>query len=408
MGFLSAPMTSLSKQHITSFKDAAKKLTGSKRRAFQAQVTIDYLDSSARMAETTFGWFRKTVSLGLNELRTGIACVDNFKARGNKKTEEKNRRLETDICCLADPKSQIDPKFQNTFKYTRITAKAMRQALITEKGWRHKELPCEKTISNILNRLDYRLRRVQKARPLKKVKETDAIFDNLDEINKASDLRADSLRISIDTKAKVDLCDSSRGGTSRCRKAVQADDHDMGYKDKLAPFGILNMMTGLLTILFGVSFETSDFIVDCIEQWWNDNKANHSHIRQLVINLDNGPHNSSHRTQFMKRMIEFADNHNLEIVLAYYPPYHSKYNSIERSWGILEKHWGATLLNTVETTLEWAKTMTWKGVKPVVKLVKTIYQKGVRMSKKAFHDLAGRIDRDESLPKYYMTIRPQI
>lgn len=401
-------MTTLSNQHITSFKDAAKKLTGTKRRAFQAQVTIDYLESNARMAETTFGWCRKTVSLGLNELRTGIVCVDNFKARGNKKTEEKNRQLEIDICCLAEPKSQIDPKFQTAFKYTRITAKAMRQALMTEKGWQHDDLPCEKTISNMLNRLDYRLRRVQKAKPLKKVSETDAIFANLDEINKASDLREDSLRISIDTKAKVDLCDSSRGGTSRCTKALKADDHDMGYKDKLAPFGILNMMTGLLTIIFGISYETSDFIVDCLEQWWEDNKASHSHIRELVINLDNGPHNSSHRTQFMKRMIEFADKHNLEIVLAYYPPYHSKYNSIERSWGILEKHWGATLLNTVETTLEWAKTMTWKGLKPVVKLVKTVYQKGVRMTKKAFNDLAGRIDRDESLPKYYMTIRPQI
>jgi hypothetical protein len=115
---------------------------------------------------------------------------------------------------------------------------------------------------------------VQKAKPLKKVSETDAIpstklrtgFGNLAVVNKASDLREDSLRISIDTKAKVDLCDSSRGGTSRCRKAVKADDHDMGLKDKLAPFGILNMMTGLLTIIFGVSFETSDFIVDCLEQ----------------------------------------------------------------------------------------------------------------------------------------------
>ena len=146
-----------------------------------------------------------------------------------------------------------------------------------------------------------------KSQAAQKSSETDAIFDNLDEVNKASDLREDSLRISIDTKAKVDLCDSSRGGTSRCRKAVKADDHDMGLKDKLAPFGILNMMTGLLTIIFGVSFETSDFIVDCLGQWWDDNKGQHGHITQLVINLDNGPQNSSHRTQFMKRMIEFAD-----------------------------------------------------------------------------------------------------
>ena len=104
------------------------------------------------------------------------------------------------------------------------------------------------------------------------------------------------------------------------KKAVQASDHDMGLKDNLAPFGILNVMTDLLTLLFGTSFETSDFFVDCLEQWWNDNKEQYRHIRQLVINLDNSPQNSSHRTQFMKRMIDFADKNNLEIVWAYYPP----------------------------------------------------------------------------------------
>lgn len=399
--------TDLSAQHIATIKDAAKKLTGPKRRAFQAQVAIDYLDARPRLAERVFGWDRATVELGLNELRTGIVCVDNFKARGNKKSEEKNRQLEVDIRSLAEPESQIDPKFQSTFKYTRITAKAMRKALIEKKDWKDEDLPCEKTIGNILNRLDYRMRRVQKAKPLKKVKETDAIFDNLEKINQASDMREDSLRISIDTKAKVDLCDSSRGGTSRCKKAVQADDHDMGPKSKLVPFGILDVMAGLLTIVFGCSYETSDFIVDCLEQWWEDNKDSYSHIRQLVINLDNGPQNSSHRTQFMKRMVEFADKYNLEIVLAYYPPYHSKYNPIERVWGVLENHWSGTLLNSVETTVEWAKSMTWKGLSPVVKLLETTYEKGVTISKKMFKSIASRIERYKPLPKYCTTIRPQ-
>lgn len=400
-------MTTLSKKHIATIKDAAKKLTGPKRREFQAKVTVDYLDSRARLAERTFGWARKTVALGLHELRTGITCVDNFKARGNKKTEEKNHQLETDICSLAEPESQIDPKFQTPFKYTRITAKAMRAALITKMGWKNENLPCEKTIGNILNRLGYRLRRVQKAKPIKKIKETDAIFDNLDRVNKESDMREDSLRISIDTKAKVDLCDSSRGGTSRCQKAVQADDHDMGVKPKLVPFGILDVMTGLLTIIFGTSFETSDFIVDCLEQWWDSNKGRYGHIKQLVINLDNGPQNAGCRTQFMKRMVEFADKNDLEIVLAYYPPYHSKYNPIERSWGILENHWSGTLLNSTEVTVEWAKTMTWKGLNPVVHLLDSVYQKGVRVSKKIFKATADRIDRCLLLPKYYMTIQPQ-
>jgi len=400
-------MIPLSKEYIATLKDAAKKLTGEKRRAFEGQVTLDYFNSKPYLAEQTLGWDRKTIELGINELRTGIVCVENFKARGNKKTEVKNPQLEVDIIALAEPQSQTDPKFQTLFKYTRITAKGMRIALVTEKGWTDKDLPCEKTIGAILNRLSYCLRRVQKAKPLKKIPETDAIFDKLNKINKESDLREDSLRISIDTKAKVDLCDSSRGGTSRCKKAVQASDHDMGLKDKLAPFGILNLMTGLLTIMFGVSFETSDFIVDCLERWWDENKEQNSHIKQLVINLDNGPQNSSHRTQFMKRMIEFADKNNLEIVLVYYPPYYSKYNPIERCWGILENHWSATLLDTMETTLEWAKTMTWKGISPVIKLVETAYQKGVRMGKKAFNALANRIDRDTALPKYYVTIQPQ-
>jgi hypothetical protein len=276
-------LLTLSEKHIATIKDASKKLTGPKRRAFQAQVTIDYLDSNPRLAERVFGWDRKTVELGLHELRTGMTCTDDFKARGNKKMEEKTQQLEVDICCLAEPESQTDPKFQTLFKYTRLTAKATRKALITEKGWTDKDLPCVRTISNILNRLGYRLRRVQKSKPIKKIEKTDDIFDNLTEVNRESDKREDSLRISIDTKAKVDLCDSSRGGTSRCKKAVEADDHDMGIKPKLSPFGILDVVSGLLTIIFGVSFETSDFIVDCLEQWWETNKARYGHIKQLVI-----------------------------------------------------------------------------------------------------------------------------
>jgi len=115
-------MSILTEQHIITIKDAARKLTGVKKRAFQAQVTIDYLDSRPRKAETTFGWDRQAVALGLNELRTGIACLGGQKASGNKKTEEKNPQLEIDIVDLAEAESQVDPKFQTPFKYTRANA----------------------------------------------------------------------------------------------------------------------------------------------------------------------------------------------------------------------------------------------------------------------------------------------
>lgn len=223
-------MNTLTEQQIRTIQDAARKLTGAKRRAFQAQVALDYLDGKPRRAETVLGWSRKTVELGLHELRTGITCLDNFSARGNRKTEEKQPQLEEDLRCLAEPESQTDPKFQSPFLYTRMTAKAMRQALVDKKGCKRSELPCEKTIGNILNRLGYRLRRVQKAKPQKRVRQTDAIFDNVRRENEASDARADSLRISIDSKAKVNLGDFSRGGTSRGKQAQKASDHDMQSK----------------------------------------------------------------------------------------------------------------------------------------------------------------------------------
>ena len=94
-------MSELTEKHIATIKDAAQKLTGAKRMAFQAQVALDYLDGSPRRAETVFGWSRKSVELGLHELRTGVACLDNSSARGNRKTEEKVPQLEEDIRSLA-------------------------------------------------------------------------------------------------------------------------------------------------------------------------------------------------------------------------------------------------------------------------------------------------------------------
>jgi hypothetical protein len=400
-------MNELEEQHIATIKDAAQKLTGGKRRAFQARVVLDYLNGSARRAETVFGWARRTVMLGLHELRTGITCVDNTAARGNRPTEEKRPQLAEDMRALAEPHSQVDPKFQSSFCYTRMTAKAMRQALIDKKSWQDGQLPCANTIGNILNRLGYRLRRVQKAKPVKRVRATEAIFDNVHRENQASDAREDSLRISMDTKAKLHVGAFSRGGKSRGSEAIQAWDHDMRPKEKLVPCGILEVLGGLLTIIFGTSRETSDFLADCLQQWWNLSKDQYLHMRQLVIDLDNGPQNASFRTQFMQRMVEFADGNALEIVLVYYPPYHSKYNPIERCWGILEEHWNGTLLDTVDTVLHWARTMTWKAVHPIVQLRDNAYENGIRVAQKAFQKIEERLERHVSLPKYCVRIQPQ-
>jgi len=388
-------------------KDAAAKLTGPDKRNFMAKTTLTFFDGSARKAETYMGWNRQTIELGLHELRTGIICMDNYHVRGNKKTEVKLRGLESDIRALADEHSQADPQMKNTFAYTRITAEAVRQALIEEKGYREEQLPTVRTISAILNRLDYRLRKVQKTKPQKRVPETDAIFANVSEVNKQADANPQSLRISVDTKATVAVGDYSRDGKSRGQEAVEALDHDMQAKTKLIPVGILNMKTAELSITFGSSHKTSDLIADCVEEWWAHNKSSHPQVTELVINNDNGPESNSHRTQFMSRMVSFVQTTGLHIRLVYYPPYHSKYNPIERCWAALENHWNGALLSTVETVIEWAKTMTWKGLAPVVTLSNKVYEKGVRLSKKAMSEVERMIQRSKDLPKWDVVIEPQ-
>lgn len=388
-------------------KDAAAKLTGPDKRNFMAKTTLTFFDGSARKAETYLGWNRQTIELGLHELRSGIICLDNYHLRGNKKTEVKLSTLEHDIRALADAHSQADPQMKNTFAYTRITAGAVRQALLEEKGYREEQLPTVRTISAILNRLDYRLRKVQKTKPQKKIPETAAIFANVSAVNQQADANPQSLRISVDTKATVAVGDYSRAGKSRGQAAVAALDHDMQAKTKLIPVGILNTKTAELSITFGSSHKTSDLIADCVEAWWAQNKNSHPEVTELVINNDNGPESNSHRTQFMSRLVSFAQTSGLRLRLVYYPPYHSKYNPIERCWAVLENHWNGALLSTVETVIEWAKTMTWKGLAPVVTLSNKVYEKGVRLSKKAMSKIERMIQRSKDLPKWDVVIEPQ-
>ncbi len=398
-------MSELTEQMVETLIQAAKSMTGAKRRRFEAQVALDYLCGDCRLTETVFGWSRHTIAKGLHELRTGQTIPDKPRD-GDRKTEEKNPQLAQDIRDLVEPESQTDPKFQGSFKYTRMTAKAVRKALVEQKNYSDDELPHETTIGSMLNRMGYKLRRVQKVKPLKKIKETDAIFENVKKINAESDACESSLRISIDAKAVLKLGELSRRGMSRGKEAEKAQDKDMAISGKLVPFGILEVLSGVFTILFGKSRETSDFVMDCLEQWWEERKENYPHIKELVINLDNGPSLSGMRTQFLKRLVEFADRHGLTIHLVYYPPYHSKYNSVERGWGILEMHWNGALLTDAQTAIEWAKTMTWKGISPIVKVIEGVYETGVKVAKKAFRVIQKRLSRHHDLGKWDVVIQP--
>jgi DDE family transposase len=224
------------------------------------------------------------------------------------------------------------------------------------------------------------------------------------QINQAADAADDVLRISMDAKATVKVGPFARGGKSRT--LVMAADHDFAPDATLTPVGIFLPASDELFIYGVTSKVTSDCLVDRLGQWWETVRERYAHITTLVINLDNGPENHSRRTQFMQRLVDFVQRYRVNIRLAYYPPYHSKYTPIERCWGILETHWNGALLDSMEAVLQFARTMTWKGIQPVVALVTTTYQTGVKLTAEAMDLVEAQIKRLPLLGKWFVDIGP--
>ena len=192
-------------------RSAARRLTGYQRRLFQAEVATELCDGNARQAERRFGWGRETVATGLHELHSGLRCRENFAARGRERSEQKDPRLAEDIRRIVEPHSYADPELKSARRYTNLSAAEVRAALIA-KGHAEEHLPSERTMRDILNRMNYRLKRIKKGKPLKKTKETDAIFANVEAVREQVRDDPATLEISMDTKAKVALGDYVRGG----------------------------------------------------------------------------------------------------------------------------------------------------------------------------------------------------
>lgn len=197
----------------------AKRLRGHQRRLFLAEVTLQLCEGNPRQAERRFGWGRATVSKGLHELQQQLRCLENFSARGRPRWEQQDPKRAADIRDLVEPHTQADPELKSQRRYTNLTAHEVLTQLQTQKGYAWDQLPSERSMRQILNRLGYRLKRIQKAKPLKKPPQTDAIFANVQTVREEVSKDATTLSISIDTKAKVNEGDYSRGGKKQDRFA---------------------------------------------------------------------------------------------------------------------------------------------------------------------------------------------
>lgn len=195
---------------------AAGQLRGSKRRMFLADVCLQLCDGNARQAENRFGWGRETIAKGLEERAADPEelATRSSNHRGKKRSEDQNPQLAIDIRLIVEPQTQADPELKTERLYTNVSAAEVRQAL-QARGYSEQELPSERTLRDILNRMNYRLKRIQKGKPLKKTKHTDEIFENVHAVRTAAAADPETLEISVDTKTKVKLGEYSLGGKNQ-------------------------------------------------------------------------------------------------------------------------------------------------------------------------------------------------
>ena len=390
-------------------QETANELTGYERRHFMAKVVTSVYAGNARQANRELGWNRITLKKALAEWHGQFCYIDQYHAGGRKPSEKALPNLQEDIRQIADGASQTDPTFPSMRLYTRLSAASMRRQLMLQKQYTDEQLPCEDTLRRKMNQLGYLVKAVQKSQPLKKIPETDAIFAELHKVNPAADAAPTVLRISWDAKAPVLIGQFCRDGVSRV--VVKAWDHDFqANHKKVTPFGIYLPASGALFLYLANSKITRDFIVACLLDFWTTQRARFPQGTTLVINQDNGPENHTRRgapwAQFMARLTQFADPFPITLHLACYPPYHSKYNPIERVWGALEQHWNGSRLDSFLTVLNFARSLLYKGQQPIVEFIEKTYQSGVKLSKHLMAALERRCQRLPGLEKWFVSISP--
>jgi hypothetical protein len=174
MEVMAMKVSTAEKNGLTSdVVELLKRLTGMipwpERRMAKADIVATLLDGKARAAEDVFGWGRAAIIIGRRERSSGERHADSIAGRRKPATEEKFPNIERDIHLLFDSKSQADARLGTTLRYLNASASNVRGSLV-ENGYRDEELPSERTINNLLNRMGFRLRTVQKAKPQKKLR----------------------------------------------------------------------------------------------------------------------------------------------------------------------------------------------------------------------------------------------
>lgn len=325
--------------------------------------------------------------------------------RGRKKVEDIYPEIRNQIKNIVMTYEYTDPHFKTETLFVDLSLQNLRNELILRYDYTKETCPCKSTLLRLLTDLGYKIQKVKKTKVLDKIPETDAIFENINETKQFIPFSGDDVAvISIDDKNRKKIGNVSDNGYSWFKK--EALDHDTNFNCSVVPFGILDLKTNETFIYCSKGSSTANFKVDCIDDYLMRKKET-SNVKRLIIFLDNGPENSSRRTLWIKCLVDLAKKYDISIELVYYPPYHSKYNAIERYWARLQLSWNGLIIDTVDKLIEAINKVTWKGIKSVATLITKEYKKGISINKEDIKTLERKhVYREENIEKWSLIITP--
>ncbi len=258
-------------------------------------------------------------------------------------------------------------------------------------------------VSQLLKKHGYRRRKALKKRTMGPPHpDRNAQFENIARL-KAESLKKGWPVVSIDTKKKELLGDFYRDGVILTQSTIEVNDHDFGSMSSgtVIPHGIYDAGRNLGFVHLNTSRDTSELACDSLAAWWERHgRATYPNARMILVLCDGGGGNSATRYVFKEQLQKLADRLKIEIRVAHYPPYCSKYNPIEhRLFAHVTRACRGVIFRTLETVRHYmSKAATATGLEVAVMVLEKVYETGRKCAAGFKENM--RIVFDDFLPKW--------
>lgn len=348
------------------------------------------------------GCTRKTVARGIRELLASTVAdpLDNRIRRvggGRNPYDVTHKDINEQFLDVLKNYTAGDPMNEN-IKWTNLTPKEIAEKLEAQHGVCVSEI----VIRQLLGKHDYRRRKAQKTMTAKTVENRNEQFENI-AAQQADYRMSGNPIISIDTKKKEFIGDFYRAGHLYTQETIRTLDHDFNSLAKgiVIPHSIYDVMRNTGYINIGTSKDTSEFACDSILSWWqHQGRFDYPNATSILILCDGGGSNHSRHYLFKQDLQELAHQIGLEIRIAHYPPYTSKYNPIEhRLFPHVTRVCQGVIFKSVAMVKELIqKTTTTTGLKVTVNIIDKVYQTGRRVNEDFKENM--KIVFDDFLPSW--------